>query len=301
MSSNVAIKPSEPCPRGGFGPLSASLDLASASYTRELSGPLTPLVLDELAPSLAIRPFGRVSPTRSPSKARLLAAGEEVHLLVIQLTQVNRAVLKIMEGERRRWLAEVGAQGASLMVVASEDSLELYSTERDRAKAFRPVLRSLDACVRIAPEIGATRTLSKPGTSAARHLLRRSAGLDSSEVDRCQVMAGLHAAASQAAAAKALDRTLAALVRTAAKVTQRVREETRMGDPATPPELLELETLSAERIAEEELAAWQAGQAERCRAEEQAEQLELHRSKADVAGTFETLELSSQVRLRIED
>jgi hypothetical protein len=301
MLSNVAIKPSEQCPGEGFGALNVAFDLASESYTRELCGPLAPFVLDKLDSPSTIRPLGLVSPAEKPLPARLRAAGEEIHLLVIELTDSNRAALEVDQSERRRWLAEASAAGASLMVLTSEDSLELYSTERDRVKAFRPVLRTLNACVRNVSGLGATRTLSKQGTAAARHLLRRSAGLDSTDLGRSHLVAGLHAAASQAAAAKALGRTLMRLVASAARVIQRVRKETEMGDLATAPELVELETLGIERITEEELAAWQAAEAERRRAEEQARARDLYPPMANPANAFQTQELISEVRIRFKD
>jgi hypothetical protein len=73
-----------------------------------------------------------------------------------------------------------------------------------------------------------------------------------------------------------------------------VRQETLLNDPNTSPSLREFESLAAERIVEEELATWQAQEAEVERATEQLPHIAQCYLRA-----FESQEPSSEVRLRV--
>jgi hypothetical protein len=190
-------------------------------------------------------------------------AEETVYLLTIELPASDRENrLCFSRREQAAWCAEAGARGASLVVLLSDDRIELYSTERDRTSAFRPVLKALAAAARKHPELRRARTVSKSGTLAALHLLRHAAGLEGEALGDPRFVAELHMATATAGASLALGPSLGSLFRASANAHRRIRQETALGDPAADPTLRELERLSAERIVEEELLAWQAQEAE---------------------------------------
>lgn len=216
----------------------------------------------QLVPSLPSAPIVTELPvtTRPPAE-------EMIHLLVIELPSAGA---DFALRDEIAWCAEAGAQGASLVVLQSEGRLELYSTERDRESAFRPVLKSLAAQARRHPELRRARTVAKGGSVAALHLLRRAAGLEASATSDQRFIVNLHMSTATSAASLALGPSLASLFRAAANAHRRVRQETVLGDPSATSELREIEQASAERIVEEELLAWQAQEAEVYRAVEQA-------------------------------
>ncbi len=195
------------------------------------------------------------------------AAEETVHLLVIELpTDEAERAGSFSLREEIACSAEAGARGASLVLLQSAGRLELYSTERDRVQAFRPVLRRLAAQAQSVPELRRARTIAKSGSVAALHLLRRAAGVESDAPSQQRFIVKLHMASATAAASLSLGPSLASLFRAAANTHRRVRQETSLADPNAAPELRALEHASAERLVEEELLSWQAQEAERQRA-----------------------------------
>ena len=71
-------------------------------------------------------------------------------------------------------------------------------------------------------------------------------------------MSELRAAAERSRSWGAFSTELASLIRMTEHAAARVWEETRLGRPGSSEAELELETLVAERIVEEELVAWQS-------------------------------------------
>ena len=71
-------------------------------------------------------------------------------------------------------------------------------------------------------------------------------------------MTELRAAAERSRSWGAFSTELASLIRMTEHASARVWEETRLGRPGSGEAELELETLVAERIVEEELVAWQS-------------------------------------------
>ncbi|HEY3496484.1 MAG TPA: hypothetical protein VGK73_17415 [Polyangiaceae bacterium] len=192
-----------------------------------------------------------------------------IHVLVIELPELpeaERAALAFSRDEQLAWLKAAARRSASLVVLVGERSLELYSLESERERAFRAVLESLRGRVKDVPAFAKVRTVAKRGIVAARHLVQRAGGAD--EVPR--LMTQLHAATALSAYSAALGMEVGALFRAAVAVSRRIRKETALGDPNAPQALREIERLAADRIVEEELAAWQAQAAEAPRGQEQA-------------------------------
>jgi hypothetical protein len=192
------------------------------------------------------------------------AAGNVVHVL-----SVHWAGATFTREAHLGWIVRAAEQRLSLVVVVSDGRLELYSTARDRSRAFRPVLEALRARVNAEPSLGEARVVEKGGTDAACHLLRRAAGLGTDAAADKHFAMQLHAATAMASVASSLGPSLTSLFRAAANTSRRVRQETALGQAMTSA-LREVELLAAERIAEEELLAWQSQEAECFRATEQA-------------------------------
>lgn len=204
-------------------------------------------------------------------------SSETVHLLIIDVPQVpnaGREELAFQRDEQLAWLARAAQRGTSLVALLSDRSIELYSTESDRTQAFRPVLESLAARMKRMPALAKARTVTKSGTVAARHLLRRAGGLGADVLGDPRFVTQLHAATALSTFSNALGPNLGSLFRAATNVGRRVRHETALGDPNATLALREVEQLSAERIMEEELAAWQTQEAEITRVVERAELFE---------------------------
>ncbi|HET9931500.1 MAG TPA: hypothetical protein VFQ35_12455 [Polyangiaceae bacterium] len=219
-----------------------------------------------LAPDFSLPPLSRAPNGDGPSKASLRAEREELHWLSIDLRSLSddvRSALRVSADEIAAWSAYAARFGASLVVVTTETSIELYSTEHDRRRAFRVAMESFAARVELRHELGRCRTVERRGSAAARHLFLRAAGV--APGGGRPFLARMHAATTTAAAHAVLGPTLASLFRIAANVGLRVRVEATNGGTGA---LGELESLVAERIVEEELAAWQSQEAELCRAEE---------------------------------
>lgn len=192
-----------------------------------------------------------------------------LHALIIELPELSAGDGKIVftRDEQLAWLKDAARRGASLVVLPSERSLELYSTERDRKRAFRAVLESLQARVKAVPAFAKVRTVEKIGLGAARHLLRRAG--DGGLAGSPRLMTQLHAATALSAYSSALGADLGSLFRAAVTVSRRIRKETELADPNAPRALREVEQLAADRIVEEEMAAWQAQEAEVARVVEE--------------------------------
>jgi len=233
---------------------------------------------------------------RTPAAAREQSlASEALHLLVIdyrRLSSEQRARLSFSQEEQLEWLRAAAARGASLVVLASEQRLEIYSTRARLSGALRGVLESLAQRTARNPAIGGLRVVEKTELMAARHLLRRASGIEH-DGDVARAIAPIHAAAMLAGSSTALGLTLSALFRAAGNVSRRVRLETALGNRGVAPELIAIEAPSVERIVEEELAAWQAQEAEALRAKADACEAAVARQ-----GSFAPDEPTSITRLR---
>lgn len=220
-----------------------------------------------LAPDFSLPPLSRAPNGDGLSKASLRAAREEIHWLSVDLSAVPegvRAALRVSSDEIAAWSALSARFGASLVVITTESTIELCSTEHDRRHAFRGAMESFAARVQLRHELGRSRTVERRGGAAVRHLFQRAAG--TAVGGGRAFLARMHAATATASSHAVLGPTLASMFRVAANVGLRVRVEATAG--ASPNQLGELETMVAERIVEEELAAWQAQEAELGRVED---------------------------------
>jgi glutamyl-tRNA reductase len=193
------------------------------------------------------------------------ARPDAVRVLIIDLSALeirSSGVLQFHRDEHLRWLARAAAKSASLVILQGPDRIELYSTEAEHRRAFGAVIEALSARVFNEPELGRTRTLELSGDAAVRHLFKRVAALEPNGSGDVKLVGQVHAAAALASAATALGPTLGLVFRCAANVGRRIRQETTFGNPQAAAEVRALERLAAERILEEEFAAWQAGASE---------------------------------------
>jgi hypothetical protein len=223
-----------------------------------------------LAPDFSLPPLSRASHRPGPSKASLRAARELVHSLSIDMGALPkdvRSALCVDAQESAAWSSLAGRSGASLVVMLSEDAIELWSTAHDRERAFRGVMESLLSRVQVRHELGRSRTVERRGSEAARSLFLRAAGM--ARGGGRPFLARMHRATATASAHATLGPTLASVFRTASNVSLRVRLEATT--PSSPFTLSDLECLTAERIVEEELAAWQSQEAELGRAADLSE------------------------------
>ncbi|MFZ5893827.1 MAG: hypothetical protein ACOY0T_22390 [Myxococcota bacterium] len=223
-----------------------------------------------LAPSFSQPPLSRALNGVGLSKASQRAAREELHLLSIDVSKLSenvRSALQVSAEEVAAWSTLAARTGASLVVMVSDQAIDLYSTEHDRRRAFRAVMEGFAERVQLRHELGRLRTSERRGAMAARYLFERAAGLINGSGR--PFLARMHAATSTASAHAALGPTLASLFRVAANVGLRVRLEATTSTSAFV--LGELESLVAERIVDEELTGWQSQEAELCRAEDMAE------------------------------
>ena len=227
----------------------------------------------------------------------ICARHDSIHVLCIDLhalADASRQALSPCRDEQLDWLSRAAERGRSLVVLQTDNTLEFYTTERDRRATYRPVVESMAMRVRSWPQLGRARCLEQTGITVARHLFRYAAEVACTAKGNANSTSQIHGAAALSAASAALGPTLASLFRAAANVGRRVRQETLLKDPNTSPSLREVESLAAERIVEEELATWQAQEAEVERAAEQ-----LPHIVQCYLRPFESQEPSSEVRLRV--
>jgi hypothetical protein len=219
-----------------------------------------------------------------------------LHCLAIDLTRAPEAVRAVLEqrlagsDELRDLLCDAGRAALPLLLLSSQTSLTLVSTRQHHVRAFRPVLAVIREAllgvagwrtvpVRIASGSDVGRELSRVALAElrrarqVRHFTRH-----------------LRAATQLSSACGASSSELRALTRMAEQTASRLWDETRLGRPGSSAAELELETMNAERIVEEELVAWQSS----------SPALRSSRrpvSDADIAG-FGTEERHSLVRVR---
>jgi hypothetical protein len=232
---------------------------------------------------------GLLTLSRPPSKGKAHQTHDNVHVLCIDiaaLSEAAKAFMRLSLDEQLGWMAAAAEQGRSLVVLCTRSTIELYTTDHDRWIALRPVLQSMADRVRVMPSLGQTRTVQLAGPSAARQLFGYAAMIDG-------MAPTIHRASAISAANTALGPTLASLFRTAANVARRVRQETSLQTRELSESVREMEQLSAQRIVEEELATWQAQEAEIERVAS-----ELPEAAAPIH-SFTHQEPASEVRLRI--
>jgi len=187
-----------------------------------------------------------------------------LHCLTIDLTDapelVRAAFAQRSSGsdELRDLLCEAGCASLPLLVLSSQTSLTLVSTRQHQFRAFRPVLAEIrEALLGVAGWRRLPVRIASGG-DAARVLLRLALS------DLCRgheiqhFCRSLRAASALSIACGASCKELTDLARLVERSANRVWEETQLGRAGSNAAQVELETMDAERIVEEELVAWQS-------------------------------------------
>ncbi len=169
-----------------------------------------------------------------------------------------RDAIALQVDEIRDLLCHAGREGVPLLVLQKSSSLTLVSTRQEHVRAFRPVLAIVrehllghDGWRALPVRVGT-------GSDAGRQLLRYAIPSSRFEPEIRAFMRDLRHAAELSGTCGAFSTELGALVRMTEHAADRVWEETRLGRAGSSEAELELESLAAERIVEEELVAWQS-------------------------------------------
>jgi hypothetical protein len=187
-----------------------------------------------------------------------------LHCLTIDFTNAPESVRAVFvqhsatSDELRDLLCEAGRAGAPLLVLSSRSSLSLVSTSQNHVRAFRPVLAVIREGLL---GMAGWRTLpvcSASGSDAGRQLLKLCIPEARIEAQIHPFVRNLRTAAELSSACGAFSSELSALVRMAEHAASRIWEETRLGRVGSRAAEIELETMVAERIVEEELVGWQS-------------------------------------------
>lgn len=222
----------------------------------------------------------------------------ELHLLSIDLGSAPsslRAVLELGREDVEHWLKRASAAGVALAIVVGPTSVDLYSTEQGRRAAFKPLLESLWALGRNLEGFERVKTTEASGQEVARHLLRQAAGIESTE-HGVSCAGCISQAYAGAAANRTLTEPLRELFQLATTTADRSFAETELAAPHSTRASRQVEALSAERIVEEELAAFRAAAANDQDARKSAP---APRPPRRASGTFDACEPGSRVQLRV--
>jgi hypothetical protein len=184
---------------------------------------------------------------------------DSLHLLSIDLGSAPsslRAVLELGRDDVGHWLKRAKAAGAPLAIVCGPDSVDLYSSEAGRRAAFKPLLESLWSLGRNLEGFERIKTREAYGHAVVRHMLRQAAGLESTE-HGLSYAGCIAEARTQAALHGTLSSALTDLFQLASSTADRSEAETELSAPYSTRASRQIEALSAERIMEEELTAFQ--------------------------------------------
>lgn len=225
----------------------------------------------------------------------MATADTSIHLLSIDLHSAPRSLRPVLElgpTDVEHWLLRAGAAGVPLAIVCGPDSIDLYSSEAGRRAAFKPLLESLWSLGRNLEGLERIRTREAAGHAAARHMLRQAAGLESTE-HGVSYASAINAACDQASLFGTLSDELRELFGLAQTTADRSETETELSAPHSTRASRQVEALSAERILEEQLVAFQVAAES-----EQAARSSLPAPRASLP-PYTSEEPGSCVRLRI--
>jgi hypothetical protein len=219
---------------------------------------------------------------------------DSLHCLTVDFANAPesiRAAFAFPAEEVRDLLCEAGSRGLPLILLNGQTTLTLVSTNQCHVRAFRPILArirertlSLDGWRALPVRIAS-------GSDAGRQLLRQAIPATRFEPEIRGFVRNLRAACELSGTCGALSTELGALVRMTEHAAERVWDETRLGRPGSSEAEIELESLAAERIVEEELVAWQSSYPALRSSRRPV-------SDADI-GPFDGEERHSMVRLRV--
>jgi hypothetical protein len=182
----------------------------------------------------------------------------------------------------------------SALVLVTEQTVELYTSDLNYLQFIAPQVRRLTAQTKAIPEFHEAYVIEQTGPQALYHLMNYASGLWTDARGAHRAAVEVQRAAELAKHRHTLCPILSALLRTAAKVGERVAHESALHDPRLSAAARELEGPEVNRIIEEELAEFKV----RSRSIPTPSSVRLA-VEADRAGTFERFEPISQIRLRI--
>lgn len=227
-----------------------------------------------LTPNFSLPPLSLAPSGNGQSAESVHASKEELRLLVVEadaLSPTERVYLLPRESEVRDWHVQAAEQGVSLVVLRTEDTIELYSIQNDRQLACSPPLMTLAQKGQLRPELGRVRVVPRRGLDVARHLFNLAAGIGMSPGKARQCLSRIQLANIMASKAGCLGATVESLFRTAIRVGQRVDGESLVGRPTSTEQLRDIAEYSASRIVEEEVTNWQTEQSHLFRSLSRAE------------------------------
>ncbi|MGC4070632.1 MAG: hypothetical protein QM784_39370 [Polyangiaceae bacterium] len=227
-----------------------------------------------LTPNFSLPPLSLAPSGAGPSPESIHAAREELRLLIVEadeLSPAERVFLLPRESEVRDWYVQASSQGVSLVVLRTEEAIELYSTQNDRQLACSPPLLTLAQRGQSRPELGRVRVVPRRGVDVARHLFNLAAGIGMSPGKAKQCQSRIQLASMMANKAGSLGATLESLFRFASEVGARVEEELFFGRAPKSPSSRTFSEIASVRIVEEELTHFQSEQAQLFRALAHAE------------------------------
>jgi hypothetical protein len=184
-----------------------------------------------------------------------------LHSLTVHFDQAPTLVRPAFEfnaDELSRISCQAGRDGVPLLLLCTPKMLHMVSTSKNHVRAFRPVLARIHqrACTTEGWRALPVRIAS--GSDSARQLLQQAIPTTRFEPELRGFVRTLRAAADLSRTAGAFSAELGALIRLTEHAAERIWEETGLGRAGSSEAELELETLVAERIVEEELVAWQS-------------------------------------------
>lgn len=221
---------------------------------------------------------------------------DSLHLLSIDLGSAPsslRAVLELGRDDVAHWLKRAQAAGAPLAIVCGPDCVDLYSSEAGRRAAFKPFLESLWSLARNLEGFDRIKTREAYGHSVVRHMLRQAAGLESTE-HGLSYSGCIAEACSQSSLHGTLSPALIDLFQLASSTADRSESETELSAPYSTRASRQIEALSAERIMEEELMAFQVAAAN-----DQATRSSVPAPGSTTYSAYTANEPGSCVRLRV--
>jgi hypothetical protein len=247
-------------------------------------------------PKLELGLLSQSPESRAPASYGLTPC-ESIHLLCVdlrELSEAQRTAIQVSTVDQLDWLERASEQSGSLVVLLTKSAFMFYTTVYDKRVTLRPILATLAKRVRERPDLGKIRTIEQTGITAAHQLLTFAVECGSVADGIAGTRSEIHEAIALSTASSALGPTLASLFRAASNVVRRVRQETVLNDPTAGVTLIEVESLAAERIVEEELATWQSREVE---VEPTTEQVSLVAPRR--LGPFDSREPASEIRLRV--
>ncbi len=259
-----------------------------------------------LTPNFSLPPLSVAPSGHGQSPESIHATQEDLRLLVVDgtsLTGDERLHLWPRDSEVRDWYIQAAQQGVALVVVRTKDTIELYTTQRDRQLACSVPLLALAQRSQARPALSRVRVTPHRGIEAARHLFALTAGIGTTRGKAKVTLARIEFAALLAGKAGALSPTIDSLFRAAIQVGHRVDDEALVGHPNPSAALRELADIGAERIVEEELLNWKAEQSRLHRSFSLTENLVRNSLKAPASTResefLEDDEAPSGVRIRV--